>query len=111
MIRAEEMRVRLGLDALDGSADELIGELIADAEAYARTYCRLRDGEVVPDQLLIRMTEEDYGRLEGAGLTSRSVSGASEYYLHAYSDGTLALLRSLRHPTGVRRAERGTPFC
>ena len=105
MITAKELRERLGLDARDGALDALIEALVRDAEAYARAYCHLRPWEIVPDALLARMTEEDYGRLEGAGLSSRSVSGAAENYLHAYSDGTLSLLRAIRHPAG------GGPVC
>ena len=105
MLSAEKMRVRLGLAETDETQDALIGALIAEAEAYARAYCRMRPWETAPDHLLARMVQEDYGRLEGAGLSSRSVSGAAEYYLPAYSGATLSLLRALRHPAG--KGERG----
>ena len=100
MVTPQEMRVRLGLDAADEEEDALIAALLAEAEAFARTYCHLSAGETVPDGLLIRMAQEDYGRLEGAGLSSRTASGVSEYYRTAYSGDILAALRALRHPDG-----------
>ena len=104
MISGEEMRVRLGLDASDETQDALIFALMADAAEFARAYCHLAPGEEIPDFLLARMTEEDYGRLEGAGLTARTVAGAAEHYRGAYSDDVLALLRALRHPGGREAA-------
>ncbi len=104
MVTPEEMRVRLGLDAADEEEDALIAALRAEAEVFARTYCHLSAGESVPDALLIRMVQEDYGRLEGAGLSSRTVSGASEHYRTAYSGDILSALRALRHPGGREAA-------
>ena len=54
MMTAETMRVRLGLSADDGGMDAVIEQLLAQAEAYARMYCRLRDGEDVRLQVALR---------------------------------------------------------
>lgn len=98
MITAETMRERLGLDPGDGGQDTLIESLIRQAREYGRTYCRLRPEEDVPDFLLARMVAEDYNRLGGSGLSSRTVSGAAEHYSGSYSGDVTAILRSYRHP-------------
>lgn len=103
MITPQEMRLRLGLDGADDAQDPLIALLLEGAVAYARTYCRLRDSEEVPDHLIVQMAQEDYGRLEGAGLTSATLSGAAEHYRSSYSDDVMGALRALRHPGTVRR--------
>lgn len=100
MLCAKDLRVRLGLDADDSSMDALIETLLTEAAEYGLAYCHLRAGEVLPDYLLSQMVCEDFGRTEGAGVISRSVSGASEKYRGSYSDGILAALRALRHPGG-----------
>ena len=100
MVTAEELRVRLGLDAADASEDGLISDLLAQAQAYVRGYCHLRPEEEIPDFLLAQMVGEDYDRLDGAGLSSRSVSGAAEYFRGTYSGDVVAFLRGMRHPGG-----------
>jgi hypothetical protein len=62
----------------------------------------MREEECVPDHLIARMAQEDYGRLEGAGLSSSTLSGAAEYYRSSYSDDIMGALRALRHPGTVR---------
>ena len=103
MITPQEMRLRLGNDPSDDAQDPLIALLLEGANAYARAYCRLRDYEDVPDHLIIQMTQEDYGRLEGAGISSATLSGAAEHYRSSYSDDVMGALRALRHPGTVRR--------
>ena len=95
-----EMRVRLGLAPEDDSEDGLIGTLLSEAEAYVRAFCRLREEETVPDFLIAQMALEDFGRLSGAGVVSRTVSGASEYYRDGYSKSVMAQLYAMRHPGG-----------
>ena len=102
MITPMEMRLRLGLDPADDAQDPLIALLLEGADSYARTYCRMRKEECVPDHLIARMAQEDYGRLEGAGLSSSTLSGAAEYYRSSYSDDIMGALRALRHPGTVR---------
>ena len=106
MITVSDMRQRLGLSAADDSADALIGTLLCEAEAYAHAFCRLREGEGVPDFLVAQMAAEDFGRLDGAGIKSRTVSGAAEMYRDGYSDGIMRQLCALRHPGGRREASR-----
>lgn len=101
MIAVEEMRLRLGLAADDAGMDAVIACLAAEAEAYARAYCRLREEEEVPDFLLTQMIAEDYGRLGGAGIESRTLGGASEHYRGQYSPGITAVLRGMRHAGGA----------
>ena len=103
MITPQEMRLRLGLDPSDDAQDPLIALLLEGANAYARTYCRLREEEVMPDHLIVQMAQEDYGRLEGAGISSATLSGAAEHYRSSYSDDVMGALRALRHPGTVRR--------
>ena len=103
MMRAQELRERLGLAADDSGMDSLIGKLIQDAEEYVRAYCRLRMDEEIPDFLLAQMVTEDYGRIDGAGLSVRSLSGASENYRGEYSADVTAILRGMRHPAALRR--------
>ena len=102
MITVTDMRERLGLSPDDVSADGVIASLIAGAEAYARAFCRLKDGEDVPDYLLLQMVAEDYGRLDGAGVSSRAVSGVTEKYLTGYGEGVMRQLCAIRHPASVR---------
>lgn len=104
MITPSEMRVRLGLDEADTHADALIAALLAEAETYVRAFCRLREDETVPDALIARMAAEDYGRLDGAGVASRAVSGATEHYLSDYSDTVRRQLAAMRHTGTVRHA-------
>ena len=99
MITAEMMRERLGLDGEDDGQDTLILSLIRQAREYVQTYCHLRPEEEVPDFLLVRMVAEDYSRLTGSGLSSRTVSGSTEHYLSSYSGDVAAILQSLRHPS------------
>ncbi len=101
MIAVEEMRLRLGLAADDAGMDAVIARLAAEAEAYVRAYCRLREEEEIPVFLLTQMIAEDYGKLGGAGVESRTLSGASEHYRGQYSEGITAVLRGMRHPGGV----------
>lgn len=103
MMRAQELRERLGLAADDSGMDSLIEELIQNAEDYVRAYCRLRTDEEIPDFLLAQMVTEDYGRIAGAGLSICSVSGASESYRGEYSADVTAILRGMRHPAAMRR--------
>lgn len=105
MITASDMRVRLGLSETDDHADALIDALLTEAEAYVRSFCRLRDTETVPDGLIARMAAEDFGRLDGAGLTSRAVSGATEHYLTDYSDTVRRQLTAMRHTGSITRGE------
>ena len=102
MITPQEMRLRLGIDPADDAQDPLIALLLEGANAYARTYCRLREEEVMPDHLIVQMAQEDYGRLEGAGISSATLSGAAEHYRASYSDAVMGALRALRHPGTVR---------
>lgn len=104
MITPQEMRLRLGIDPSNDAQDPLIALLLEGANAYARTYCRLRENEDVPDHLIVQMAQEDYGRLEGAGISSATLSGAAEHYRSSYSDDVMGALRALRHPGTVRRA-------
>lgn len=97
---ASEMRVRLGLAPEDGTADGLISTLLAQAEAYVRSFCRLRDTEPVSPYLIAQMAAEDYGRLDGAGVKTRTVSGATESYRDGYSEDVMRQLRAMRHPGG-----------
>jgi len=106
MVSAEMMRVRLGLRADDGSMDEVIETLLAEAEAYAKDYCRLREGETVPDYLCAQMCAEAYGQLGGEGLSARTLSGMAEYYRGQYSDEILAQLRAMRHPANPGRQKK-----
>ncbi len=106
MITVKEMRMRLGLDGTDETDDALIHTLLADAEAYVRAFCRLRAEERVPDFLLSQMVAEDYGKLDGAGVKSRAVSGATEAYLDGYSDSVMRQLYAIRHPGGRRGGSR-----
>ncbi len=103
---ASEMRMRLGLSVEDDSADTLIGTLLSEAEAYVRTFCRLRAEEAVPDFLIAQMAAEDFGRLDGAGVRSRTVSSAAELYRDGYSDSIVQQLRAMRHPGGTREVRR-----
>ena len=41
--------------------------------------------------------------LEGAGISSATLSGAAEHYRSSYSDDVMGALRALRHPGTVRR--------
>ena len=104
MITPQEMRLRLGIDPSNDAQDPLIALLLEGANAYALTYCRLRENEDVPDHLIVQMAQEDYGRLEGAGISSATLSGAAEHYRSSYSDDVMGALRALRHPGTVRRA-------
>lgn len=102
VVTVSDLRERLGLSPDDTAADAVILSLIADAEAYARAFCRLKEGEDVPDFLLAQMVAEDYGRMDGAGLSYRSVSGAAESYLAGYSDAVMRQLCAMRHPASLR---------
>lgn len=108
MITPSEMRVRLGLDETDSHADGLIAALLAEEELYVRAFCRLREDETVPDALIARMAAEDYGRLDGAGVASRAVSGATEHYLTDFSDTVRRQLAAMRHAGSVRQEGRPT---
>lgn len=94
------LREAVGLAVTDTSSDALLASLLARAESFGRRFCHLRAEETMPDDLLVRMAAEDYGRLDGAGLSRRTLSGAAETYLTNYGEGILSQLRALRHPAG-----------
>lgn len=104
LITVSDMRERLGLSPEDDTSDMLLASMIADAMAYARAFCRLKETECVPDYLLSQMVMEDFGRMDGAGVKSRAVSGVTETYLSGYSDGVMRQLSAMRHPASVREA-------
>ncbi len=106
VVTVSDLRERLGLSPEDSDADAVILALIADAEAYARAFCRLKEEENVPDFLLAQMVSEDYGRMDGAGLSYRSVSGAAETYRSGYSDAVMHQLCAMRHPASLREGFR-----
>ena len=101
MIALEELRLRLGLAADDAGMDEVIVRLAAEAEAYVRAYCRLKEAEEIPAFLLVQMIAEDYGKLGGAGVESRTIGSAAEHYRDGYSASVTAVLRGMRHPGGT----------
>ena len=95
MIPLKELCARLGAGKEDES---LVLSLAREAEDYARAYCRLPGDEPLPDSLIVRMTAEDWGRAEGAGLRSRTLSGIADSYRDGYSEDVMRHLRVLRHP-------------
>ena len=98
MVTPEEMRLLVGLDPDDGDKDALLARLLADAESYVRTFCHIPPETEVPDWLISRMAAEDYGRMEGAGVTSRTASGAAEYFRGTYSPDLRAAMSGMRRP-------------
>ncbi len=93
----EELYTLLDLDPGDAAAVSLVTTLYTNAEAYARRSAHLGAAETVPSDILIRMVMEDYGRLTGAGLSARTLSGMSEKYQSDYSPAVRAALSSIRH--------------
>lgn len=78
--------------------DSLLTVLLLEADAYARSYCRLGDGEdsgILRDTVC-RMAAEDYGRRGSDGVEKRTYSGVSETYGSGYSKRVTAMLHRLR---------------
>ena len=101
MVTVESLLPLLGAEE---SERESISRLLAEGEQYIRLVCRLSPGENIPDALLSRIVREDYTRLSGEGLLSRSVSGVTERYLSDYSEAVKRGLYAIRHPATGKKA-------
>lgn len=92
----KRLKVLLGIPDGDVQNDELLSLLIDEARTFALNYCRI---DFVDERLLyviLRMAAEDFGKSGGEGLSSRSVSGASESYRGEYSEQIMTQLRRFR---------------
>lgn len=94
------LKVLVDIPAGDVSHDELFSLLIDEARAFALNYCRLDFADERLNSVILRMAAEDYGRCGGEGLSSRSVSGSSEYYRDGYSAQVMSQLRRFRRMRG-----------
>jgi hypothetical protein len=96
-------RLKLLCDIPSGESDKdmLLDMLLADARAYALSYCRRDFADEGLCSLIVQMAAEDYGRLGGEGVSYRTASGASESYRGDYSPKITAALRRHRRMRGV----------
>ena len=75
------MAVMDTLEALIPNADEeQLEALIAQAEAAFTAECRRDDVPAAAEGVIARMVQHLWGRLDGAGLSAQSYSGASETF-------------------------------
>ena len=99
----ERDRLKLLCDIPSGESDKdsLLDMLLADARAYALSYCRRDIADEAMSRLIVQMAAEDYGRLGGEGVSYRTASGASESYRGDYSPKIVASLRRCRRLGGI----------
>ena len=89
-------RVKLLLNITDTSKDALLGELISDAEEFAKTYCNNADVVSSVGAAIVQMVIYAYNRIGSEGLTSENYSGVSFAYTEGYPDDILKQLRRFR---------------
>ena len=72
-------RLKLLCDIPSGESDKdmLLDMLLADARAYALSYCHRDFADEGLCSLIVQMAAEDYGRLGGEGVSYRTASGAT----------------------------------
>ncbi|MBO5111433.1 MAG: phage head-tail connector protein [Clostridia bacterium] len=91
-----QLKTLLRLEDMDTERDALLSLLLVRAEDTARVYCRLREDEAVPEDLILRMAAEDYTQLGSEGISYKSYSGINETYRSEYSGKVIMLLNRYR---------------
>lgn len=89
-------KIKLLLNRLNDSEDELIATLISLCKEEAYVYCNLSEYDSKLDFVVIQMVIEKYNRIGSEGAVSQSSSGASASYDSFYSDKVVRLLNKFR---------------
>lgn len=96
MTELEKLKLLCDIPAGDTDKDSLLLMLLSQAKTYFLSYCRVDFADESMTPVIIQMAAEDYGRLGGAGVSHRTVSGASEGYRGDYSSKVISSLKRFR---------------
>lgn len=94
-------KIKLLLNRIDDSEDELIATLMALCKEEAYIYCNLLEYDEKLDFIVIQMVIEKYNRIGSEGAISQSSSGTSASYDSFYSDKVVRLLNKFRKVKAV----------
>ena len=89
-------KLKLLLNQVDDSNDELLALLIALCKEDAYTYCNLKEYDSELDYIVIQMVIERFNRIGSEGVASQSTSGVSTSYDSFYSEKVERLLNKNR---------------
>lgn len=89
-------KIKLLLNKVDDSVDELLITLIAMCKEEAYIYCNLPEYDDRLDNVVVSMVIEKYNRIGSEGTTSQSASGVSASYNDFYSDKVVRILNKYR---------------
>ena len=89
-------KIKLLLNKVDDSVDELLITLIAMCKEEAYIYCNLPEYDDKLDNVVVSMVIEKYNRIGSEGTTSQSASGVSASYNDFYSDKVVRILNKYR---------------
>lgn len=89
-------KIKMLLNRIDDSEDELIATLMALCKEEAYIYCNLPEYDEKLDFVVIQMVIEKYNRIGSEGAISQRSSGASASYDSFYSDKVARLLNKFR---------------
>ena len=89
-------KIKLLLNILDDTQDELLQVLISLCKDEAYTYCNLPEYNVKLDGAVIQMVIERYNRIGSEGATQQSSSGVSMTYDSFYSEKVRWMLNKNR---------------
>ena len=89
-------KIKLLLNILDDTQDELLQVLISLCKDEAYTYCNLPEYNAKLDGAVIQMVIERYNRIGSEGATQQSSSGVSITYDSFYSEKVRWMLNKNR---------------
>ena len=89
-------KIKLLLNILDDTQDELLQVLISLCKDEAYTYCNLEEYNSKLDGAVIQMVIERYNRIGSEGATQQSSSGVSMTYDSFYSEKVRWMLNKQR---------------
>ena len=89
-------KIKILLNRIDDSEDELIATLMALCKEEAYIYCNLPEYDEKLNFVVIQMVIEKYNRIGSEGAISQSSSGVSASYDSFYSDKIVRMLNKFR---------------
>lgn len=89
-------KIKLLLNKIDDTEDELLNTLISLCKEEAYIYCNLPAYDTKLDFVVVSMVIERYNRIGSEGTTNQRSSGVSASYDSFYSDKIVRMLNKFR---------------
>ena len=89
-------KIKLLLNKIDDTEDELLNTLINLCKEEAYIYCNLPTYDTKLDFVVVSMVIEKYNRIGSEGTTNQRSSGVSTSYDSFYSDKIVRMLNKFR---------------